>query len=282
SALTHDITTQTTPIMNRGTLYVGGSGPGNYSKIQTAIDAASQGDTIFVYDDSSPYNENIKITKSIQLIGENRDTTIINGMYNYFNIELAADTVTISGFNLINAIFGISGTTSGSELSQLRIEGTYYMGYGMILSYSSKNLISDNIIDGHGGYYLGLYLDTNCSRNTLVNNTIQYTIWAIEINRLCNGNIIKENTIAHNYIYGLDIFFSFFNIITKNNFIDNDIQSYFDRSSLNLWWGNYWDDWTSTDKRPIDGIRYGLFTHEKKNYTTYDWRPAQEPYTIGI
>ena len=30
-------------------LYVGGSGPGNYTKIQDAIDNASDGDTLFVY-----------------------------------------------------------------------------------------------------------------------------------------------------------------------------------------------------------------------------------------
>jgi len=37
------------------TLYVGGSGPGNYTSIQDAIDDASDGDTVYVYDDSSPY-----------------------------------------------------------------------------------------------------------------------------------------------------------------------------------------------------------------------------------
>ena len=61
------------------TLYVGGSGPGNYTKIQDAIDDAFFGDTVFVYDDSSPYYENLKISKSIELIGENRNTTIIDG-----------------------------------------------------------------------------------------------------------------------------------------------------------------------------------------------------------
>ena len=44
-------------------LYVGGSGPGNYSKIQDAINASSNGDTVFVYDDSSPYLENLIINK---------------------------------------------------------------------------------------------------------------------------------------------------------------------------------------------------------------------------
>ena len=46
------------------TLYVGGSGPENYSRIQDAVDNASMGDTIFVYGRSSPYYENIIITKN--------------------------------------------------------------------------------------------------------------------------------------------------------------------------------------------------------------------------
>ena len=53
------------------TLYVGGSGPGNYSRIQYAINNASDGDTVFVFDDSSPYFENLIIDVSINLIGEN-------------------------------------------------------------------------------------------------------------------------------------------------------------------------------------------------------------------
>jgi len=42
---------------NGKTLYVGGSGPNNYSSIQKAINFAEPGDTIFIYDDSSPYYE---------------------------------------------------------------------------------------------------------------------------------------------------------------------------------------------------------------------------------
>ncbi|UCD14567.1 MAG: right-handed parallel beta-helix repeat-containing protein, partial [Thermoplasmatales archaeon] len=62
------------------THYVGGNGTGNYTKIQDAIDNASDGDTVFVYNDSSPYYENIVVDKSINLIGEGRDTTVIDGV----------------------------------------------------------------------------------------------------------------------------------------------------------------------------------------------------------
>ena len=64
---------------------MGGSGPNNYTKIQDAIDNASDGDTVFVYDGT--YYENIIINKSINLTGENKDTTIIDG--NGMNMLLA-------------------------------------------------------------------------------------------------------------------------------------------------------------------------------------------------
>lgn len=49
---------------NGKTLYVGISRPGNYTKIQNVIDYASDGDTVFIYDDSSQYYENIVLDYS--------------------------------------------------------------------------------------------------------------------------------------------------------------------------------------------------------------------------
>ena len=42
---------------NGKTLYVGGSEPGNYTKIQDAINNASDGDTVFVY--NGTYDEKV-------------------------------------------------------------------------------------------------------------------------------------------------------------------------------------------------------------------------------
>ena len=76
------------------TLYVGGSGPGNYTKIQDAIDNASDGDTVFVY--NGTYSEYIDICKSISLIGENREDTIIKSTALFIEIP----GVEISGFHI--------------------------------------------------------------------------------------------------------------------------------------------------------------------------------------
>jgi parallel beta-helix repeat protein len=93
---------------NKGkTLYVGGNGTGNYSSIQDAINDANPGDTVFVFDDSSPYIDyDIQINKSINLIGEDKNTTVLNSWGDDV-IEVNADWVNISGFSMIDTRRGV-------------------------------------------------------------------------------------------------------------------------------------------------------------------------------
>lgn len=114
-------------------LYVGGSDPAtNYTTIQDAINAASPGDTIFVYDYSSPYVENVLIDRQVNLIGENKYTTIIDGNHNDV-VHITADILNISGFTITNG------------------------GYGLFLEgvpSSSINILSDCYFSGNDGIYL--------------------------------------------------------------------------------------------------------------------------------
>ena len=61
------------PIKEGNILYVGGFGPGNYTSIQEAVNDASDYDTVFVFDDSSPYEECVDIKVRISLIGEDKE-----------------------------------------------------------------------------------------------------------------------------------------------------------------------------------------------------------------
>ncbi|MFQ5910556.1 MAG: fibronectin type III domain-containing protein [Thermoplasmata archaeon] len=83
------------------TLYVGGAGPGNYTTIQAAIDAASPGDTVYVY--NGTYPENVHIWKSVSLVGEEREGTIIDGGGIDDVVRVEADNVLIMSFTLMNS-----------------------------------------------------------------------------------------------------------------------------------------------------------------------------------
>ena len=113
------------PLLSGLTLYVGGSGPNNYTSIQEAIDDASNGDTVFVYDDSSPYYENLVIEKSIYLIGEAKETTVIdaNEKEDADVILIKSDEVTIQGFTIQNTASGVyPDYDNGIEIELQRTE----------------------------------------------------------------------------------------------------------------------------------------------------------------
>jgi nitrous oxidase accessory protein len=82
-------------------LYVGGSEPGNYTKIQDAIDNTTDGDTVYVF--PGIYNERIRINNSIHLQGVDPFTTIIDGQNTSNDILTCVGTdAVISGFTIFN------------------------------------------------------------------------------------------------------------------------------------------------------------------------------------
>src|SRR5213594_1221982 len=75
--------------------------PQQYSTIQSAIDAASPGDTILV--DSGTYAGNLTITQSLNLTGASPSTTIIDAGGSAPDINVTATSnVAISGFTIKN------------------------------------------------------------------------------------------------------------------------------------------------------------------------------------
>ena len=102
-AIAQDIEKSSSPTSRGNWLYVGGSGPGNYTRIQDAINASSDGDTVFVY--NGTYYENVVVDKSINLIGEDKNITIIdgNGSRDVILLTRFSEGVTINGFTIQNS-----------------------------------------------------------------------------------------------------------------------------------------------------------------------------------
>lgn len=80
------------------TWYVDDDGGADFTCVQDAVDAASPVDTIFVY--SGLYVENIVVNKTLKLIGEDKNTTVLDGNYTEDTLFITenADYVEITDF----------------------------------------------------------------------------------------------------------------------------------------------------------------------------------------
>ena len=204
-----DVKTMSSAGFDGNTLYVGGSGPNNYTTIQSAIDDAVDGDSIFVY--SGIYNENLIIHKSINLIGENRDNTIIDGMEKEFQNILIFENCqfNLSCFTIRNGSFDqywTYGLTARNNNNESKISNCIFSDcfYGIFLD-NTSNVIVDNcvIYDNTEGIML---LDaTNCVvRNCDLANRQR----CVSINLRSTHNLV-ENCMMTRYgqgMYGVDIY----------------------------------------------------------------------------
>ena len=175
------------------TFYVGG-GAGNFTKIQDAINASSDGDTVFVY--NGTYYENIVVNKSITLQGENRDNTVIDGNGNNdYLIYILSNNVSFTGFLVQN---------SGN--------------IGILLLDVTNNNITDNIVKNNDD---GICLENskNCiiNQNYLFNNGQGSLDYNIGLWDNSSNNTIKDNNISDSRGFGIRIASSSNNTISKNN-----------------------------------------------------------------
>jgi len=160
---------------NDNTLYVGGSGPDNYTKIQYAIDNASEGDTIYVYSNSSPYFENVNIHTPINLIGENEENTIIDGEGKDYVIRLNTNNTNIFNLKIQNGVYGIK------------------------LEYNKNIIISNNKINNNSYQGIGSSEFSHCENITIKYNNLYDNKMSLSLqgfNNIISYNMIKDNQIG--------------------------------------------------------------------------------------
>jgi nitrous oxidase accessory protein len=203
--------------LNRGWLYVGGSGPENYSTIQSAINEANSGDTVFVF--CGIYYEQIEINKTINLIGENKNSTIID--YNsegFSTIDIVStNSVLIKGFTIANSYsvsyYGVN-LYSSSNITIIYNNLCSDLGNGIFFENSNNNKILNNSFSVNE---LGLEL-SGSNGNIISNNSIYSLSGGIYLSLTCDDNKILTNTIQSHTGDGI-VIDGFSNIIMNNNLI---------------------------------------------------------------
>lgn len=247
----------------------------NFQTIQEAINLANPGDTIFVK--NGTYYEHVIVNRTVSLVGENRETTIIDGSGIGTVMKVTADNVTIMGFTIRNS--GKEWIDSGLALRQVKncsLSGnniTANNGHGIYLYTSPNNSIFGNNIAANN--WGGMWISTSSNYNSITGNNVTANkgngIWldssnynSIFGNNIANNkdglvfcgpsnNRIVGNNIANNRGDGIRLFFSSNNTIFHNNFVENQQQFYTFKSYGNLWddsypsCGNYWSNFTGVD-----------------------------------
>jgi len=206
----------------------------NYDTIQGAIDANEtlDGQTISV--DAGTYMEHVRLTKSLQLVGTNRESTIIDGSRMGNVVEITADNVTMCGFTVRN-----SGTNQSDS--------------GILLFYTENCHISQNCITNNSvGIFIGSIVTKTfdvVTENDVANNSVGIYLYT------AYNTTITANTLTDNE-WGIILFASSNNTLFHNNFVRNNKQV-FNWGESGAWpnvWddgyvsgGNFWSDYTGTD-----------------------------------
>jgi parallel beta-helix repeat protein len=185
--------------------------------IQGLIDNASAGDTIDI--PAGIYYENIVINKSINLIGEDKYTTIIDGMDTWGAvIDIFAPWVNISGFTIENGGWYATGIHIHSNNCTIK-DNIITNQMVVIRIYSNGNTLNQNTISGGSSCGIAIH---NSSNNTITENNIISTSIASNHISIYNSkyNIISRNNIS-NLGGGIHIVNSSYNIISRNNISNN-------------------------------------------------------------
>ncbi len=198
------INVQISQPLGRGILYVGGGGPGNYTSIQEAIDNCTSGDTIYVYAGTFKENVDTKLKKII-LMGENRETTFIEGQSTDPVVRIGNSDTTVEGFTLKGTLVEVIlqvATLCEDVYIQDNIVENGVQGISLTIPTSRINIIGNTIM---GNTYIGIQVQTSTysliQGNTITNNGAQ----GIDLSVNSNHNSIMNNTITGNGEEGIAI-----------------------------------------------------------------------------
>ena len=273
------------PVRGEWTLSV--SVPDDYPTMQSAINSAISGATVFV--SAGLYHEQVTVNKTLTLVGDNWETVLDGNNARVTLIRVTADNVKITGFKLQNSgwKWGRAGVevynadnciiennfvyltchqirlveSRGSKIASNTISAPRnpfpQSAYGIRLENCTDCLITDNDISNNiGGIHLEGAVNCTAVRNYVSQNSQGIRLYSPCIDIKIVGNTVFNNTndgmlvaLPNNTTFAQNIFF-------HNNFINNS-QPFIGEIAGCVWdngyEGNHWTTYQGQDDNH-DGI----------------------------
>jgi parallel beta-helix repeat protein len=192
----------------------GGAFNASTAPIQAAVDNATAGDSVFVWNGS--YIENVDVNKQLTLEGEGADVVTVDvASISDHVFEVTADYVNISGFTVMG--------TTGYYNAGIYIDGVNRCNifdnnisknwYGIYLDCSSNNTLTSNIANSNG---CGIYMWSSSTNNTLTSNIANSNNGRGIYLRYSSNNTLINNTANSNGLHGIHLYFSRDNLLMNS------------------------------------------------------------------
>jgi nitrous oxidase accessory protein len=230
--------------------------PDDYPSIEWAVGNATDGDTILVA--SGVYEENVVVDKSLKIVGESANTTIIDGGgYDWDNVTkgffVVSGNVSIENFTVRNAYHGIylencknitirdntlilnfygisvNGTRLGTIQNNIATNNSFGIFLENSLNCLIKNNTATNNYGGHpdlrygGGICLGASNNNTVGNNYLTKNLVGILIGESHNNTVIQNVVVENREPVYGMGSGIDMGLADENIVANNTIISDYI-----------------------------------------------------------
>ena len=238
----------------------------------------------------------IKIYSNYNVIQNN---IISNNWYGIYPLEESSFNFFYNNEIKNNDVFGIKcGGLFDDNCSDNNISNNKIHNNRAGVAVAPRDIVYNNTIFGNSD---GIILESENAK--VIKNTIyenENGIFVHESNLIVKNNNISNNNVGVNIFYLSKGSLTIYNNLTKNdigviaqdckycsinynNFFNNTVQAifvYLQKPKITNWNRNYWSDWKTTNRRPIEGkvvIDRWPGTHEEYSLTQYDKSPSKDP-----
>jgi len=186
-----------------------------FNRIQDAIDHSRSGVTIRIFD--GRYHENVVVNKTLNLVGNGSEVTIIDGGGSGDTIMIYADWVNVSNLGITGSEVDLNGILVTGENVTIFDTDSYSNGVGIYVA-TTRDITLSNVTcrSNNFGIYLLSATGVRLEESRIQNNKVIGIYFYIS-----DDNDITDSIIGPDNLYGIYLSISSNNRIVRNTVVSN-------------------------------------------------------------